>query len=116
MATFGPTIEDIEVVRGDSPVIPLTVKSNGVAVDVTGGVFELAVDATQKPVDETTQVMLVTGTVVSGPAGTVSFQPTSLELDLEPKTYYYDVQMTLGGSKRTILKGKFVVQQDINKN
>ena len=116
MAFFGPTQEDIEVVRGDSPVIPLSVTSGGAPVDITGGTFELAVDTQAKPVDNSTSLFIVSGVIVSGPAGTVTFQPSSAELNLEPKTYYYDIQMLLNGSKRTLLKGKFIVQQDINKN
>lgn len=116
MAFFGPTQEDIEVVRGDSPVIPLSVKSGGVALDITGGTFELAVDTLAKPTDNSTSLFIVTGVIVNATQGQVSFQPSSSQLNLEPKTYYYDIQMLLAGSKRTLLKGKFIVQQDINKN
>lgn len=116
MAFFGPTQEDIEVVRGDSPVIPLSVKSGDQPVNIAGGTFELAVDTVAKPVDNSTSLFIVTGVIVNAAQGQVSFQPSTAQLDLEPKTYYYDIQMLLNGSKRTLLKGKFIVGQDINKN
>ena len=118
MAYFGPTKEDIEITRGDSPVIPIRVtnKATGAAVDVTGGAFVLTVDPSEEPADASANVFALTGTVVNGPNGDVTFQPTTTQTDVTPSELYYDVQMTLGGSKRTILKGKFTVSQDIGKS
>lgn len=117
MAYFGPTKEDVEIVRGDSPVIPVKVtnKDTGAALDVTGGVFVLTVDPSDSPANSSGNLFTLNGTVTDGPGGTVTFQPTTSQSDVAPGEYYYDVQMTLGGSKRTILKGKFTVSQDISK-
>lgn len=117
-AYFGPTKEDIEVTRGDSPVIPVKVTdaTTKLPVDVTGGTFVLTVDPSEEPADAAGNLFALTGTVVNGPGGLANFQPTTSQLDVAPGEYYYDVQMTLAGSKRTILKGKFTVQQDIGKS
>lgn len=117
-AYFGPTKEDIEVTRGDSPVIPVKVTDakTKLPVDVTGGVFVLTVDPSEEPLDNSANLFALNGTVADGPGGLATFQPTTSQLDVTPGEYFYDVQMTLGGSKRTILKGKFTVSQDIGKS
>lgn len=116
MAFFGPTIADICVVRGDSPVIPVAVTDDaGAAIDITGGVFTMTVDPSASPMDDTNNVFNVSGSIVSGIEGTLTFSPTIVDTDQLPAVYFYDVQMLLNGSIRTILKGKFEIQQDITK-
>lgn len=117
-AYFGPTKEDIEITRGDSPVIPVKVvdSTTKAPVDVTGGVFVLTVDPAEEPADASNNLFALTGTVTNGPGGLAQFQPTTTQTDVAPGEYFYDVQMTLAGSKRTILKGKFTVGQDIGKS
>lgn len=117
-AYFGPTKEDIEVTRGDSPVIPVKVTdvTTKQPVDVTGGVFVMTVDPSEEPNDASGNLFALSGTVTNGTGGLASFQPSTSQLDVTPGEYFYDVQMTLAGSKRTILKGKFTVLQDIGKS
>jgi len=116
MAFFGPTATDICVVRGDSPVIPIVINdSAGTAINVTGGVFVLTVDPSDEPVDATANVFSVVGVLSDPVNGKVTFQPTILNTAVTPGGYFYDVEMTLNGSVRTILKGAFEIQQDISK-
>ena len=116
MAFFGPTIEDICVSRGDSPVIPVTVEDDaGAAINITGGTFLLTVDPSSKPTDASNLVFSVAGVILIAVDGTLTFSPTTTDTDQVPGTYFYDVQMILAGSTRTILKGKFEIQQDITK-
>lgn len=116
MAYFGPTLVDICVVRGDSPVIPVSVKDeNGVAIDITGGVFTLTIDGEEEPTDALNNVFSVPGVITDAPGGKVTFTPSTTDTDEGSGGYFYDIQMVLAGSTRTILKGKFEILQDITK-
>lgn len=115
MADFRPKTEEILVARGDSPVIPITVLSNGSALNVAGYTFTLTVNASDDPADDTGALFQISGTVVDGPAGRVDFQPSTINLTQTPDVYNYDVQMVGGGSTRTILKGSFTIDPDITR-
>ena len=116
MARFSPTTEEICIVRGDSPVIPVLVRDDeGTALDISAGVFTLTVDPSQEPADGTNNLFSVSGTITDGPNGRVSFQPTTVQTDQSIGEYFYDIQMELNGSIRTILKGSFIIEQDITK-
>lgn len=116
MANFSPTREEICIVRGDTPVIPVTVQdSAGTAIDISAGTFTLTVDVSDSPADASGNLFTLTGTVTDGPNGIVTFQPTTTQSNQTPGEYFYDVQMDLAGSVRTILKGDFVIEQDITK-
>ena len=116
MAFFGPTKVDICITRGDSPVIPVEVKdSNGSAIDISGGVFTLTVDSLAEPSDALTNIFTISGVITNAAGGLVSFTPSTVDSDEIPAEYYYDVQMVLAGSTRTILKGVFEILQDITK-
>ncbi len=116
MADFLPTSVDISIARGDSPAIPVQVADDtGTPIDITGGAFVLTVDTAPDPVDATNNVFSVNGTITDAANGRVQFQPTTTDTDQTPNVYFYDVQMTLSGSVRTILKGQFSISQDITK-
>ena len=116
MANFSPTVQEICLTRGDSPVIPVRVTDDaGAALDITTGVFIMTVDPVEDPTDDTGNLFSVNGTITDGPHGRVSFQPTTTDTDQDPDEYAYDIQMTLNGSVRTILKGAFRIDQDITK-
>lgn len=116
MANFSPTNQPICLVRGDSPVIPVRVADDtDTAIDITGGTFVLTVDTLETPADAATNVFSVAGTITDAPNGRVSFQPTTTDTDQEIGDYFYDIQMTLNGSVRTILRGDFTIEQDITK-
>jgi hypothetical protein len=114
MVSFKATEVDIEVQRRDSPVIPVTVQDqDGVAIDITGASFLMTADPEPFPADALANLFQISGTIITPAAGRVDFQPTTGDLDVAPNTYFYDIQMTLAGSVRTILKGKFTVEGDI---
>jgi hypothetical protein len=115
MADFRAQSEDLLVTRGDSPVIPVTITSDAVAVDITGFTFTMTVNASDNPVDDTGALFQISGTVVDGPSGRVDFQPAVLDLTQTPDKYNYDIQMVGGGSTRTILKGSFSIDPDITR-
>lgn len=117
MATFCPGSESICVVRGDSPVIPVEFfDENNTVIDITGWTGVMTVDSSPSPSSSSTNIFQVTGVVAVGTDGVMTFQPSETQLNLTPKTYFYDIQVqTTVPSKRTPLKGEFQVVQDINK-
>ena len=113
---FSAQSANIFITRGDTPVIPVEVKDGSSAsYDITGGTFVLTVDPSQTPEDDSANVFSVAGVISDGPGGKVSFQPTAVQTDQDPGQYFYDIQMTLSGTIRTILKGFFTIEQDITK-
>lgn len=116
MATLG----DITWYRGDSFPIELTIKNKATraAIDITGYSFLLTVNTVKDPADETQQIFQVAGVLDDDPTtGKVSFTPTTVDTDLDPATYYYDVQMTDADSNvRTVSKYKLKITQDITKS
>lgn len=104
--------------RGDTYADEITVTSDttGAAIDITGFTFKMTLDPSKAPVDNTTKLYEIDGTIINGPADRVEFAPTSQQADQLPSTYYYDIQMVDGlGRKRTIALDKYVYQQDITK-
>lgn len=92
-------------------------------LDITAYSFLMTVNSVKDPdVNASPQTgeqkFQIVGTVTDGPTGRFEFaydaSPNPAELD--PGTYYYDVQQTDGaGDVRTIVKGKYTVKQDITK-
>lgn len=113
------TALDITRKRGDNYAIRFRVTENGIAMDITGATFRFTVDTRKDPpaTDTSTQVFQVTGAIIS-PAtnGIFEFVPTTVQMgNLTPKTYFFDVEMTRSGQVATLVKGKFIIQQDITK-
>lgn len=118
MANFCPSVEEICIARGDSPVISVRVTDDAdVVVDITGFIFVLTVDISPEPIDNSNNVFsLSVGPVVDGTSGVVQFQPSIVDTDQSPKVYFYDVQMTTTTpSVRTLLRGNFQIDQDVSK-
>jgi len=103
--------------RGDTKpyVIQIVDKCTGVALDVTGHSFLMAVDPSNTPSTSTNNIMAMDGIIVSAISGIVKFIPTPVEAD-NVGTFHYDIQMTdLGSLFDTIDHGKFILKQDISK-
>lgn len=111
-----PTALNFSRTKGDTYAIVLNVKdSAGAAIDVTGYTFLLSVDPSPDPSDDTTREFQLTGTIVDGPNGQISFAPnTSQANQLEPGTYFYDIEQVDGSSAvRTIAKGQYIILPQI---
>lgn len=112
-------IDNIEWYRGDSypAEILVTSAATGDPIDLTGYLFTLTVNSSKNPVDESEKMFEVLGDVNVDPTtGKVSFTPTATDTDLDPKTYYYDIEMRdPAGHIRTIAKFKWKIIQDITK-
>ncbi len=110
------TTKDFCRKRGDDYTFILTIKdSAGVVIDITGFSFLLTIDPAQFPTGNSNNIAQLTGIIVSGSAGTVRFEPTSASV-VSLGNFYYDVQQTDGAGKvRTILIGRWDIEQDITK-
>lgn len=107
----------LEYGRGDSFGSEITIKSkDGTATNIAGFGFVLTVDTELSPVDVSTNLFSVTGIITDAPNGKVEFSPLDTDTDLSEDTYFYDIQMTdTSSKKRTIIKAKFSIIQDISK-
>jgi hypothetical protein len=106
---------DITRARGDTYPIEFTVKKNGVPLDITSCTFLLTVDPSKTPVDDVNNLFSLPGSIISAPAGTVSFPINDVQADHIGK-FFYDLQMIDASSLiRTIQSGKFTFVQDITK-
>jgi len=104
--------------RGDDfPSQFKIVEEDGVtAIDITGWTFELTVDTLRNPPDTATNLFAVSGVINDAPNGLVSFSPTVANTDQVPRKYWYDIQQIDGAARRrTIVKDRFVIEQDITK-
>lgn len=103
--------------RGDTYADEIIVKSakTKLPIDITGYSFVMTLDPSKAPVDATTNVYSVTGTILDAATGRVEFAPSDVQAD-QLGIFYYDVQMTDGtGRKRTIALDKYTYVQDISK-
>ena len=103
--------------RGDSSAKGFTVKdSDEVAINITGFTFKLTVNSEKDPTDTTNQKFTVVGAITDAPNGKVAFSPTTANTDIEPGTYFYDIEQTDGGAAiSTLIIGKCIIIQDISK-
>lgn len=109
----------ITIYRGDSFNIVFTLKdaATGLPLNLTGSTFILTVDRKQNPVDNTTRVFTVNGSLDADPTtGKVSFKPTTTHT-ANAGSFFYDVQMTTAATSqvRTVVKDQFIITQDITK-
>lgn len=102
-------------VRGDSWPFQLRVRVAGALQSLAGYTVRFTVDEREDPDDASTQVFQLTGTEVS--TGLVEFAPTAEQADVEPGTYYCDVEIddSTPHGKKTIAMGEVVFIQDKTK-
>ncbi len=112
------SIIDLNRTRGDDhPFAFQLFKADGVTVEpVTGFVFKMTADPNDEPTDSSNNFWQLTGVVTDGPNGKFHFLPSITNMDLPIDTHFYDVQMIDGGAfKRTPIRGKLIIEQDITK-
>ena len=102
--------------RGDSAARGFVIKdAAGVVVNITGFSFRLTVNEQENP-DPGVELFSVVGVIINGPLGLVAFAPTSVQTDVTPGEYYYDVEQTDGGGLiDTKIKAICEIVQDIGK-
>ena len=108
---------DLTRKRGDTYADQIAVvDSAGAVVDITGYSFVMTVDPSKTPSNADNNLFSLTGSIIDAVNGVVDFAPTALQADQTPGRYWYDVQMTdAGGAIRTIVVGRYTIEQDISK-
>ena len=103
--------------RGDSDAKGFIIQdSGGVAKNITGFSFKLTVNSEKAPGNQDNEQFSLTGVLTTPVQGKVAFAPTAVDTDINPGTYYYDIEQTdSGGAKSTLLIGSVLIVQDITK-
>lgn len=118
MASLKPQETELCRSRGDTEPMVFTIKDgDGNVIDVSGWSFLFTVDPAPDPTTTANNLFQLTGSFVTdGTDGQVQFEPSAVEMDQTPDTYFYDLQRTDGAGKiRTLMKGSFIVLPDITK-
>jgi hypothetical protein len=112
-----PDVIDLCRKRGDSFADEFTIKDkNKVVIDISGFSFLLTVDPSPTPADAANNIFQLTGVITDAVNGKVEFAPTTTQSDVNPQTYFYDIQQTDGaGRVRTIAEGPYDITQDVTK-
>lgn len=108
---------DIKRKRGDTYADEYTITSSATSapINITGYTFLMTLDPSKAPLDDTTKIYQLTGTILDPVAGRVEFAPSPVQAD-RVGSFFFDVQMLDGaGRKRTIDSGKYSFEQDITK-
>ncbi len=106
----------IDRFRGDTYADTITVKADGMALNVSGYSFIFSLSGEEMPITAD-YIYQITGSIIDEAGGVVEFAPTDGDADQTPGLYYYDIQMTdTLGRKKTIAKGKYKYIQDITKD
>jgi len=111
---------EITLYHGDSFPITFLIKnsSTNVPIDLVGCTAVMTVDSLRNPLDDTTNVFSVSGVLDTDPeTGMVSFTPTTVNTTVDPKKYYYDIEVTdADGNTKTVVKSTMIILQDITKS
>ncbi len=97
--------------KGDTFADQFTIQTAaGVAVDITGASFLLTVDPNPDPTSAATNLFQVAGVIVTPAAGILTVTPSAANVNIDPDTYFYDLQMTDGsGGIRTVAAGTYEI-------
>ncbi len=106
--------------RGDTKPVLFQLwedQENEVPLDITGYLFTFTVDLSERPDDSSNNLFSIVGSIVGNPTdGKVIFLLDETEMDITPRTYYYDLEVVdAGGYIDTPVIDKFKVYQDITK-
>lgn len=104
---------DISLTKGDSAAFRVTVDNNGSAFDVTGysAYFTVKTDKT----DDDTDAIIgpISGVLTTPTDGIIDFSMTTTETAVLAKTYFFDVEISLGANKYTVQGGLLTVNDDV---
>jgi hypothetical protein len=105
--------------RGDDYPMEFTIYDDAdpkAPINITGFAFRMVVDPSDCPADASNNVLDLTGVLSDAPNGVFQFNPSVAQMEFTPDTYYYEIQMTDGaGNLRSIVKSKFIMEQDLVK-
>lgn len=103
---------NIKVSRGDTDGIPIDIQEGGVAADLTGRTYAAQLRRSQN-----------SATAIDITVDTTDADTGRLVLRLEPDVtedltgdYLWDLEQTVGGTVRTLLKGKWTFDLDVTRD
>ena len=104
---------EIRRYRGDTYAQRITITdANKQPVDITGWALALTVDPDHAPTSADNNLGVFAGALVDAANGIVEFEPNGIPAG----SWWYDVQATdAAGNVRTVIKDRFIVDQDITK-
>lgn len=111
-------VVDLTYKRGDSKpiVFVLKDKGTGVVINLTGYTLPaMSIHTDPNPIDVSTQVALIAGTIPTFTDGKIQFIPAEDDTgsDQVPNVYFYDAQvLDASGNTVTFVEGQFAITQD----
>ena len=110
--TILPAKLNYKITRGDDFADEVTIKENGVAVDVSARTYTAQVRATTEATDVVATFSIDMSSAASGVVG-FSIADTVTDDLLGP--YVWDFQQDTAGVIRTLMGGTFIVQPDVTR-
>jgi hypothetical protein len=107
-----PAKLNYKITRGDDFADQVTIKENGVAVDVAARTYTAQVRLTK---DATTVVAQMVIDMTSAASGVVGFSVQDTITDDMSGLYVWDFQQDTGGVVRTLMGGSFFVDPDVTR-
>jgi hypothetical protein len=107
-----PAKLNYKIVRGDDFADQVTIKENGVAVDVSARTYTAQVRLTA---DTETIVAQMVIDMASAATGVVGFSVADTVTDDLSGVYVWDFQQDTGGVVRTLMGGTFLVNPDVTR-
>ena len=105
----------IEIFRGDSKTIKVSVTNNGAVMDLTGYVAKLTVKASEKDADYLMQAQVAN--IENPTAGIIVFELKPTDTDITHGHHVYDIEIRKGTGDDlkvyTVAMGEFKVNTDI---
>ena len=106
---------ELSMKRGDSTTFRITIQNNGAVFDVTGYSCKLTVKEQKSDSDANAIIGPITGVIFDAANGLVDFTISTSDSDVEPGSYFYDVEITSGGNTHTVLESIFTVELDVSR-
>ena len=99
----------LNITRGDSRTLDVTVTNDGDAVDIGG--YSVVLEAKEE-FESTTLTINKAGSITGdGSTGECSVGLTSTETDIKPGKYYYQIKITSGGNTYTVVSDELHIRE-----
>ena len=107
---------NIEHYKGDTfKQIPMVYKLNGVAQNLTGAIIRMQLRKEKDGVSylELTSVANAGITITNASGG--GFKINTQMIDIQAGNYVYDIEFNIGGVIETLIKGDFIITNDVTR-
>lgn len=103
--------------NNDISIVVTFTDSNGSAIDITGYTVWFTVKERESDIDANAIIQKEVTSHSDPTNGETTIDLTNSDMDINPKTYYYDIQWKDTNDKiKTILKAKFIVKKRITQD